>query len=42
MENTVTITMKDGVHKAVRGTKLSEFAKQFEKEYVHDIILARR
>ena len=42
MENTVTVTMKNGVHKVVRGTKLSDFAKQFEKEYLHDIILARR
>jgi len=42
MENMVTVTMKNGVHKVARGTKLSEFAKQFEKEYVHDIILARR
>ena len=42
MENTVTVTMKNGEYKVARGTKLSEFAKRFENEYVHDIILARR
>ncbi|MDD6036033.1 MAG: nucleoside kinase [Lachnospiraceae bacterium] len=42
MENTVSVAMKDNVHSVVRGTKLSEFAKQFENEYVNDIILARR
>ena len=42
MENTVTVTMKNGEYKVTRGTKLSEFAKRFENEYVHDIILARR
>ena len=29
MENTVTVTMKDGVHKVARGMRLSELAKQF-------------
>ncbi|MBQ9766878.1 MAG: nucleoside kinase [Lachnospiraceae bacterium] len=42
MENMVKVTMKDGVHSVVRGTKLSELAKQVEKNYTHDIILAMR
>ena len=42
MENMVTVTVKGEAHKVLRGTKISEFAKQFEKEYIHDIILARR
>ena len=42
MESMVNVTVKGGVHKVARGTTVSEFAKKFEKEYVHDIILARR
>lgn len=42
MENMVKVTMKDGVHNVVRGTKLSELAKQVERNYIHDIILAMR
>lgn len=42
MENMVKVTMKDGVHNVVRGTKLSELAKQVERSYTHDIILAMR
>lgn len=40
MENTVNVTMKDGVHKVARGSRLSELAKQCEKNYTYDIILA--
>lgn len=42
MENMVNVTMKDGVHKVVRGSTLSELAKQCEKNYPHEIILASR
>lgn len=42
MENMVNVTMKDGVHSVVKGTKLSELAKQCEKNYPYDIILAVR
>lgn len=42
MENMVNVTMKDGVHKVVRGSRLSELAKQCEHNYPHDIILAVR
>lgn len=42
MENMVKVTMKDGVHSVARGTKLSDLAKQVEKNYTHDIILAMR
>ncbi|MGN1083843.1 MAG: nucleoside kinase [Lachnospiraceae bacterium] len=42
MENTVNVTMKDGVHSVVKGSKLSELAKQCEKNYPYDIILAVR
>ncbi len=42
MENMVKVTMKDGVYNVVRGTRLSELAKQVERKYIHDIILAVR
>ena len=42
MENMVTVTMKNGVHKVPRGSKISELAKTLESEYLHDIILAKR
>lgn len=42
MEGMVKVTMKDGIHTVSRGTKLSELAKQCERDYAFDIILARR
>lgn len=42
MEGMVKVTMKDGIHMVSRGTRLSELAKQCEREYTFDIILARR
>ena len=42
MENMVKVTMKDGVHNVVRGTKLSDLAKECVNLYTHDIILAVR
>lgn len=42
MENMVKVTMKDGVHNVVRGSKLSDLAKECVNLYTHDIILAVR
>ena len=42
METMITVTMKNGVHKVPRGSKISELAKRLESEYLHDIILAKR
>ena len=42
METMITVTMKNGVHKVPRGSKISELAKTLESEYLHDIILAKR
>lgn len=42
MEGMVKVTMKDGIHTVSRGTKLSELAKQCERDYAFDIILARK